>query len=97
MLDDAVFEWQSWVGKGRPMDKNDKVKLSQAAAKTIVKALMPCVDPTKKVKDYTAKYKCVEWLHGLNSWEAEMDVLGKEAGRKTKEMHTPMFSIAPKT
>ena len=35
-LNQAVFELQSWVAKGKAKDKNNKIKPSQCAAKTIV-------------------------------------------------------------
>ena len=48
---------------------------SQKGAKAIVKALMPRVDPAKKVKEYTAMYKYVDWLMSLEDWEAEMEAM----------------------
>ena len=86
----AVFEYDKWK-VDRPLDKNGKIKLSQKGAKAIVKALMPRVDPTKKVKEYTAMYKCVEWLMSLEDWEAEMNAMSADLLEQEKSNHKRLF------
>ena len=60
-------------------------------AKIIVKTLMPRIGPTKKVSEYMRKY--VEWLVGLEDWEAEMETVGKDIARILKEAHSRLFLI----
>jgi len=61
--------------------------------KSIVKALMPRVDPKKKVSEHTtAMYKCVDWLEGLGKdvWMDEMEKMRDDYGRGTVAMHIPL-------
>ena len=73
------------------MDKHDKIKLSHMGAKTIVKALMPRVDPTKNVSEYKSMKMCVDWLMSLEDWEAEMDALDKDATKERLAVHKRLF------
>ena len=86
----AVFEYNKWK-VDKPLDKNGKIKLSQKGAKAIVKALMPRVDPTKKVKDYTAMYKCVDWLMSLEDWEREMEAMSASLVEDEMANHKRLF------
>ena len=94
-LDLAVFFWRQWEGKGKLKDNHGKLKLSQQGAKTIVKVLMPRKDPEKKTSEYTAKYKCVDWLMSLEDWEADMEQMNKDSATKRMETHVPLFSLGP--
>ena len=61
-------------------------------AKSIVKALIPRVDPAKKVSEHTTvMYKCVDWLESLNDWEAAMEDMRNKYSRSTVAMHTRLF------
>ena len=61
-------------------------------AKSIVKALMPRVDPTKKVLEHTtAMYKCVDWLESLDDWEAAMEDMRNNSSKTTVAMHKRLF------
>lgn len=93
VLDTADVFYYEWLRKGKPMDKNKKIKLGQVAAKSIVKALLPRVDPSKNVKDYTAMYKCINWLESLPDWEAEMKQLAKDSTKERLSTHKPLFSL----
>lgn len=90
VLDDAVYYYNRWK-VDKPVDKHNKVKLSQVGAKIIVKALMPSVDPTKKVKEYTTMNKCVDWLMSLEDWEADLEALTKEAVKERMSNHKRLF------
>ena len=90
----ADIHYYNWIAKGKPVDKNKKIKLGQVAAKAIVKALMPRVDPSKNVKDYNAMYKCIDWLESLPDWEAEMKKLTEDSKKERMEVHKPLFSLA---
>ena len=71
--------------------------MTQLAAKAIVKALMPRVDPTKKVSDYNAKYKCVDWLKSLEDWEAEMEKMSADYVKEKRAAYKPMNFWKPPT
>ena len=88
---DALYYYHRWKTGGKPLDSKGKIKLSLKGARAIVKVLMPRVDPTKKVAEYTALYKIVEWLEGLEDWEAEMDQIDKDVSERTMAKHKPLW------
>ena len=91
-LDNAILYHEAWKNQGIPKTKDGKIKLIPAGAKSIVKALLPQVDLTKKVFQYTtAKYKCVEWLEGLDNWEKGIEDMDKEALIEAMRVHKRLF------
>ena len=74
-----------------------KVKMTQLAVKAIIKALMPRADPTKKVSEYTARYKCVDWLKGFGDWETEMEKMSGDFEKKKKADYKPLNFWKPST
>ena len=69
---------------------NGKIKLTYKVTKTIAKALMCWVDPTKNVFDYTSLYKVVEWLETVDNWEDEMEQLDRGTAKKRLAAHKPL-------
>ena len=51
------------------MDGKGKIKLNLKQAKVIVRDLMPAIDPAKKVSEFNAVYKVLNWLESLGNWE----------------------------
>jgi len=89
----AVFYHKESKRKGKPTDKNDKIKLAHMAANTIVKSLMPRLDSTKKASDYTTIKKCIKWLMTLEDWESKMEELNKDTLKGRKETHGRLFYL----
>ena len=89
----ALLYYDNWVKTGKPRDdKKDKIKLGTKASKAIIKALMPREDPTNKVTDYTsAMYRCVDWLEGLDDWEAAMEKMRDDYSRDTVTCHKRLW------
>ena len=77
----ALNYWQNWKRKANPLDKNNKLNLLRVKAVSIVKVLLPTIDPTKKLVDYANKGPCVDWLmrlDGETTWETELEAVRKQ-------------------
>ena len=88
------------VGRGQVGGRKGKIKLNLKQAKAIVRTLMPAIDPTKKVSEYNAIYKVVNWLESLGNWEEEMEKLDLDAAKRRTAAkrriaaHKPLFSLS---
>jgi len=77
----ALNHWQSWKRKANPLDKNNKLNLLKVEAVSIVKVLLPRIDPTQKLTDYVNKVQYVDWLMNLDggtTWEIELEAVRKQ-------------------
>ena len=77
----ALNHWQNWKRKANQLDKNNKFNLLKIKAVSIVKVLLPRIDPTKKPADYVNKGPCVDWLMSLDgetTWETELEAVRKQ-------------------
>ena len=90
----GVLAYLEWKDAGKPVDGKGKIKLNLRQAKAIVRALMPAIDPTKKVSEYNAVYKVVNWLESLGNWEEEMERLDLDAAKRRTAAHKPLFSLS---
>ena len=90
----GVIAYLEWKDAGKPVDGKGKIKLNLKQAKAIVRALMPAIDPTKKVSEYNAVYKVVNWLESLGNWEEEMEKLDLDAAKRRTAAHKPLFSLS---
>ena len=90
----GVIAYLEWKDAGKPVEGKGKIKLKLKQAKAIVRALMPAIDPTKKVLEYNAVYKVVNWLESLVNWEEEMEKLDLDAAKRRAVAHKPLFSLS---
>ena len=77
----SLNHWQNWKMKAHPLDKNNKLNLLKIEVVSIVKVLLPRIDPTKKLADYVNKEPCVDWLMSLDgetTWETELEAVRKQ-------------------
>ena len=75
----AVYFFNDWEMKGKPLDKNNNPKLGRPAAVAIVQVLMPRIAPKNKLGDHKNMKECFEWLGSVaGGWDEEMRKVREE-------------------
>ena len=64
-IESALYHWEEWREKDKPVTRQNKPKLSKAAAVAIVKILLPRIDPNEDLAGYKNMGACVDWLANL--------------------------------
>ena len=93
-IESALYHWEEWREKGKPVTRQNKPKLSKAAAVAIVKILLPRIDPNEDLAGYKNMGTCVDWLVNLargTDWETELGAVRSEYCKACKEAQPRLF------